>query len=110
MTSDLGVQRRLLLMHSRLDDPAQKIMFADGHWIHVEGSGAAIDEDGDTIYLGLGVRNAGAGIAVLQGGFVGVRWGTDPRTTKGRETARKQVFRLLTRMPEEGLEAPTSGL
>jgi len=66
----LQERRRPLLMHARLDDPAQKIMFADGHWIHVEGSGAAIDEDGDTIYLGFGVRNAGAGIAVLQGWHV----------------------------------------
>jgi hypothetical protein len=43
------------------------IRFADGHWIHVDGSGAPIDEDGDTINLGLGVRNAGTGIVVLQG-------------------------------------------
>jgi hypothetical protein len=66
----LQEQRRPLLMSARLDDPAQKIMFGDGHWIRVEGSAAAVDQDGETIYLGLGVRNVGAGIAVLQGWYV----------------------------------------
>src|SRR5437868_1668581 len=31
-------QRRPVLMNARLDDPAQKVMFVDGHWIRVEGS------------------------------------------------------------------------
>src|SRR3954469_21615318 len=66
----LQEQRRPLLMQARLDDPAQKVMFADGHWIHAQGSEAAVDEDGGTIYLGLAVRNAGTGIAVLQGWHV----------------------------------------
>jgi hypothetical protein len=63
----LQEQRRPLLVHPRLDDPPQKIMFADGHWVHAEGGQAAVDEQGGTLYLGLGLRNAGAGIAVLQG-------------------------------------------
>ena len=63
----LQEQRRPVLVTSRLDDPAQKIMFADGHWIHAQGSGAAVDEADGTLYLGLALRNVGAGIAVLQG-------------------------------------------
>jgi hypothetical protein len=66
----LQEQRRPVLVHARLDDPAQKIMFADGHWVHAEGSGAAVDEQDGTIYLGLAVRNVGSGIAVLQGWYV----------------------------------------
>jgi hypothetical protein len=66
----LEEQRRPLLMHARLDDPAQTIVFADGHWIRVEGSGAAIEEEGGMIYLGLGLRNAGTGIAILQGWYL----------------------------------------
>jgi len=30
----LQEQRRPVLINGRLDDPVQKIMFADGHWIH----------------------------------------------------------------------------
>ena len=47
--------------------PVQKIMFADGHWIHAQGSEAVVEEEDGTLYLGLALRNAGAGIAVLQG-------------------------------------------
>jgi hypothetical protein len=63
----LQEQRRPLLVHARLDDPAQKTMFADGRWVHAEGSQAVVDEEGGTIYLALAVRNVGSGIAVLQG-------------------------------------------
>jgi hypothetical protein len=63
----LQEQRRPLLVHARLEDPMQKVMFADGHWIRTEGSQAAIDEEGGTLYLALAVRNVGSGIAVLQG-------------------------------------------
>jgi hypothetical protein len=66
----LQEQRRPVLMHARLDDPAQKIMFADGHWIRAEGSEAVIDEESDVLYLALALRNVGAGIAVLQGWYI----------------------------------------
>jgi hypothetical protein len=63
----LQEQRRPVLVHARLDDPMQKVMFADGHWIRVAGSEAALDDDDGVLYVGLAVRNVGAGIAVLQG-------------------------------------------
>jgi hypothetical protein len=87
----LQEQRRPLLMHARLDDPPQKIMFADGHWIHVEGAGAAIDENGDTIYLGLGVRNAGSGIAVLQGWYVWPQLARSEVDHRPAEEFRRQI-------------------
>jgi len=63
----LQEQRRPVLVHARLGDPVQKIMFADGHWIHVEGAQAVIEEHDGNLYLVLALRNIGAGIAVLQG-------------------------------------------
>jgi hypothetical protein len=65
----LQEQRRPVLVNARLDDPLQKAMFADGHWIRAEGSQAVIDEEGGVLYLALALRNAGAGIAVLQGWY-----------------------------------------
>jgi hypothetical protein len=62
----LQEQRRPVLVHARLDDAAQKIMFADGHWVRVEGSQAAIDEREGVIYVVAALRNVGAGLAVLQ--------------------------------------------
>jgi hypothetical protein len=63
----LQEQRRPLLVNARLDDPLQKVMFANGHWLRAEGSQAVIEEEGGTIYLGFPVRNVGSGIAVLLG-------------------------------------------
>jgi hypothetical protein len=63
----LQEQRRPVLVHARLDDPIQKIMFADGHWVRTEGSQAVIDEENETLYLVVALRNVGSGIAVLQG-------------------------------------------
>ncbi len=62
----LQEQRRPVLVHSRLEDPLQKIMFADGRWLHVGGSRASVVHEGDTIYLALSLRNVGTGLAVLQ--------------------------------------------
>lgn len=56
-----------VLMHGRLDDPMQKVGFSDQHWVHFKGPGAAFEVGTDAIYLAIAVRNAGAGIAVLQG-------------------------------------------
>jgi hypothetical protein len=63
----LQEQRRPVLVQARYDDRVQKVMFADGHWVRVEGSQAVIDEEDGNLYLVLALRNVGAGIAVLQG-------------------------------------------
>ena len=60
-------QRRALLMHSRTQDAAQRIMFGDGQWVSVPGgAGVALHRDG-VVYLALSLRNIGSGIAVLTG-------------------------------------------
>lgn len=62
----LSEERRAVLVHSRISDPAQKIAFADGRWVQVEGGGAVVDDRDGVIYLALSVRNVGAGIGVIQ--------------------------------------------
>lgn len=63
----LQEQRRPLLVHARLDDPVQKVMFLGGHWVRTEGSQAVVDEEDGVLFLALALRNVGSGIAVLQG-------------------------------------------
>lgn len=63
----LQESRRPVLVHSRLEDPVQKIAFVDGHWISVEGGRAVAEQRGDVIYMVMSVRNVGSGMAVLQG-------------------------------------------
>jgi hypothetical protein len=63
----LQEQRRPVLVQSRLDDPLQKIMFVDEHWVRVQGSGAVAEHQDGNLYLAMSLRNVGAGIGVLQG-------------------------------------------
>jgi hypothetical protein len=63
----LQEQRRPLLAQSRMEDAEQKIMFIDGRWLHVRGSGAEAVHENGNVYLAMSLRNVGAGIGVLQG-------------------------------------------
>jgi hypothetical protein len=58
---------RPLLVTSRLEDPVQKVRFADDHWVRVAGSSAVAEATPDAVYLVGSVRNAASGIAVLHG-------------------------------------------
>jgi hypothetical protein len=63
----LQEQRRPIFVPSRLEDPRQKLNFADGHWISADGGRAAADHVNGNVYLGINVRNVGSGIGVCQG-------------------------------------------
>ena len=60
---------RPLLVPSLADDPAQKVLWGDRHAARVEGGRAVVQLANDVIYLAIGVRNLGAGIASLHGWY-----------------------------------------
>jgi len=70
----LLVGLRPLLVQSRLDDPPQKVGFADAVWLEVAGSGAAAKTSDEAVYLAMSVRNVGSGIAVLHGWHFYPEW------------------------------------
>jgi hypothetical protein len=81
---------RPVLMPSRLQDPPQKVSFQDQHWVTIAGGHAAFEVSPEAIYLVIGLRNAGSGIAVLHGWyFYPERVTTDP--------PKSADFRRLTR-------------
>jgi hypothetical protein len=88
----LQEQRRPVLVQSRLDDPLQKIMFVDNHWVRVEGSHAVAEHVEGVVYLAISLRNVGAGIGVLQGWAV--RTGLQ---TSQVDPVAGEDFRRLTR-------------
>jgi hypothetical protein len=61
----LQEQRRPVLTQSRLDDPVQKIMFAERHWVTACGGRGVAEHDGN-VYFAMRLRNVGAGIGVCQ--------------------------------------------
>ncbi|MEA2683587.1 MAG: hypothetical protein QOK05_1915 [Chloroflexota bacterium] len=88
----LQASLRPLLGPSRLQDPTQKVGFADDHWVHLPGSGGAADVTEGAVYLAMSVRNSGNGIAVLHG------WNFTPgRETGNPQHSRVEDFRRLTR-------------
>jgi len=66
----LQLNLRPVLMPSREDDPAEKVLFADGRTLVVRGGMAAVEEADGQIYLALALRNVGPGLAVLHGWYL----------------------------------------
>lgn len=82
---------RPLLVPSRLDDPPQKIGFADGKWVQAAGSGGAAEATDGAVYLAISVRNVGSGIAVLHG------WSFSPEWIRQDDHTPLEDFTRLTR-------------
>src|SRR5262245_40792314 len=82
---------RPLLISSRLDDPPQKVFFADRKYVVAPGAGAGIEVTDDAIYLGISLRNGGTGIAVLDG------WRLLPREAQHEGHTALGDFTRLTR-------------
>lgn len=61
------VGMRPVLLASRLDDRAEKVFWIDEHWARVEGGHAYAQVVDGNLYMAISMRNAGQGLAVLQG-------------------------------------------
>jgi hypothetical protein len=82
---------RPLLTTSRLDDPMQKVGFADDHWLRTPGGMGQAEITDGAVYLTISLRNAGSGLAVLHG------WVLYPDRNLTNEHASPDQFRRLTR-------------
>jgi hypothetical protein len=73
------VALRPILAASRLEDPEQRIMFVDRHWVTLPGGQAAVELIDGVVYLAMQARNIGNGIAVIEGWlpFAGARTASD---------------------------------
>lgn len=65
----LMVGLRPVLIPSREDDPVERVRFGDGHRIEIPGHGGVVEVENGSLYMGLGLRNAGSGLAVLHGWY-----------------------------------------
>jgi hypothetical protein len=89
--SSMRIAIRPLLMPSRLEDPVQKVMWPDEHWVRLGGSGASVEEvDGDVL-MAISLRNTGAGIAVIQGWHLMLHQIRDPHPHAEPEEFRRQL-------------------
>jgi hypothetical protein len=84
--------QRPLLVASRVDDPPQKVGFQDDVWLVAPGGQAAAKATDEAVYLVIGIRNVGTGIAVLHG------WHVYPEIQLGvNRHAPLEDFTLLSR-------------
>jgi hypothetical protein len=82
---------RPVLIPSLADDPVYKVLWSDRHTARVEGGRAILEEEEGVIYLAIGLRNVGAGIALLHG------WHPLPdRTISDDPPVNVEDFRRLT--------------
>jgi hypothetical protein len=90
----LQEQRRPILTQSRPDDPLQKIMFVEQHWVRAGGGHGVAEHVDGNLYFAISLRNVGAGIGVCQGWHVAV--GLQSGRLARSHTPEDQ-FRLQTR-------------
>jgi hypothetical protein len=86
-------QRRPILTQSRPDDPVQKIMFVEQHWVVARGGHGVAEHDGG-LYFAISLRNVGEGIGVCQGWHVAPFLRSAPPP---RDHTPEDQFRLQTR-------------
>jgi hypothetical protein len=90
----LQEQRRPVLAPSRFDDPLQKLMFVEGHWVSAAGGRGVAEYLDGVVFLGISLRNVGSGMAVCQG------WVVRPGLSSSRQLpshAPVEEFRFQTR-------------
>jgi hypothetical protein len=83
----LMVGLRPVLIPSREEDPVERIRFGDQQRLTVPGHGGAVVITADVIYLAVGLRNGGSGLAVIHGWRVTRRSPVPVRDDDGRAPA-----------------------
>lgn len=83
--------QRPYLIASREDDPLERVRFGDDVVLEVSGHGGAIKCKHENVYMAMALRNAGSGLAVIQG------WIAAVRDTADRECPSVESFRLQQR-------------
>lgn len=63
----LLLRNRPVLSPSRLDDRMEKVPFIDQKWFRVKGGHAVVEYSDGVLFMIVGVRNVGTGVAVLRG-------------------------------------------
>ena len=82
---------RPILVPARPEDPPENVPFPD-RMFELPAGRALVEEDDGILFLGLSLRNVGAGLAILEGGYVRAA-----RVGAGIPHADPEQFRLLQR-------------
>ena len=70
-----------VLIPSREEDPPERLRFGDEQMLTVPGHGGSVVLGDSVIYMAIGLRNGGSGLAVMQG------WHVQPRVRRSARAA-----------------------
>ncbi|MDQ6835868.1 MAG: hypothetical protein M3016_06735 [Actinomycetota bacterium] len=87
----LMVGLRPVLIPSREDDPVEHVRFGDEQLLTVAGHGGVIVVAAEVVYMSIGVRNGGSGLAVIHGWHVEAREGASDQRPDVEDFRRQQL-------------------
>jgi hypothetical protein len=93
---------RPVLIPSRATDPPERVRFVEARTVSVQGGKAAVENDGETYYFVIPLRNVGPGLGVLQSWHVAA---LQPRADTGHaepEEFRPQILDLYVPAGDTG--------
>jgi hypothetical protein len=98
----LEVGLRPVLIPSRDEDPSERVRFGDGQLLTVPGHGAALEVAKGNVYLAIGLRNGGSGLAVIHGWRAAVVVSNTPHERPDLDEFRRQQRDLYIPAGETG--------
>jgi hypothetical protein len=93
---------RPILIPSREKDPTERVAFGEGHRVTLHGHGGVIEPANGNIYMAIGLRNAGSGVAVLHGWHVDYYEPGMPHEMPDPDSFRRQQLDLYIPSGEVG--------
>jgi hypothetical protein len=85
---------RPILTTARLEDPPQRLMFGDRHWVSLDGGRAVVEFLDGVVYLAMMVRNVGSGMAMIDAWRPAARQPANPDGWGSLEDFRAQIRAL----------------
>ena len=82
--------QRPILIPTHDDDPPQMVRFGDGELIHVRGHAGTVELKRENLYMAIGVRNGGSGLALIHGWRIEVAEQTSNRPPSTDDFRRQQ--------------------
>jgi len=90
----LLVGQRPILIPTHEDDPTQTVRFGDGVLIEVRGHAGSVELNRENLYMAIGVRNGGSGLALIHGWRIEVadQTGNQPPSTDEFRRQQRDIY------------------
>lgn len=86
--------QRPILIPTHEDDPKQTVRFSDGALVYVDGHAGTINLQHENLYMAIGIRNGGAGLALIHGWRIELaqQTGNQPPSTDDFRRQQRDIY------------------